>query len=239
MAKSSGLGDRLLINGLDVSGEIGSIQTIGVTVGEQNVTGIDKSAQERLQLLSDGQITFTNFFTDAAGGVQENFHADQSALSVVTYFRGTTTGNYGAGMPAAQFSAQYQRGSDGSLLGTVDCKGDAGVAVEWGEILDFAGTSASNGPTNGSAYDLGAAHGLTAMAFYVQVYAFSGTSATLLIQDDDNSGFSSATTYGTFGSITGVGAQRLQVNDAPERYLRFSVSGTYTSLTFAILLVRL
>lgn len=238
MAKTSGLGDRLLVNGYDLSGDIGSLSQIGYSVGEMNVTGISKTAVERLQLLADGQLQFNNFFSNTTNGPQELVHEAQTGGKIVTYFRGTTTGNLAAGIDAKVFQASYNRGQNGSLLGTVTVKNVNGAPLEWGEILDFAGFSDTDSGETGSAYDLGASHGLTKMAFYLHVYDFDGTNATILIEDDDNSGFTTPTTYGTFAQVTGVGAQRLAVAAAPERYLRWSVSGTYTDLTFAIVAVR-
>lgn len=238
MVKSSGLGDRLFVNGLDLSGDVGSLSQVGYSVGEMNVTGISKTAVERIQLQADGQLQFNNFFSDATNSPQTEAHADLNTGKIVTYFRGTTTGNHAAGMDAKIFQASYNRGQNGSLLGTVTAKVVNGAPLEWGEIIDFAGFSDTDSGETGSAYDLGASHGLTKMAFYLHVYDFDGTTATILIEDDDNSGFTSATTYGTFAAVTAVGAQRLAVAAAPERYLRWSVSGTYTDLTFAIVGVR-
>ena len=102
MVKESGLGDRLFVNGYDLSGDVGSIQTIGTSLAEQDVTGIDKSAVERLQLLGDGQLTFASYFTGGATSDSAAVHAHQrlktlSTTAVATYLRGTTQGGAAAG----------------------------------------------------------------------------------------------------------------------------------------------
>lgn len=239
MAKEAGLGDRLFVNGYDLSGDVGSIQTLTHTIAEQDVTGINKSATERLQLLRDGELSFATYFTgDTSDTNNEHAHERLRNLATsanCTYFRGTTQGGAGAGLVCNQFQYQLARGQDGSLLGSVNAKVSGGVATEWGYILDVDAvrTSAGN-QTNG--LDLGASHGIDDMAFYLHATAFTGTSVTLIIQQDDNSGFSSATTYGSFTAVSAAHSyQRLEVAGAPERYNRWRANaGTFSSVTFSI-----
>lgn len=237
MTKETGLGDRLFVNGFDLSGDIGSIQTIKRTVGEFNATGINKEAIERLQLLADGEINFNNYFTGTgASGAHERLR-NLATTAVVTYFRGTTNGGTGAGLVAKQFDYTLNRAANGGLMGAVQCKTSGGVATEWGYILDVDATSTTGaGEAQSDEVDLGASHGIDDMAFYIHCTAFSGTDATVIIQTDDNDSFSSPTTYKTLTQITAARAyERIEAGWAPERYIRWRVSGTFTTITFSIL----
>lgn len=242
MVKQSGIGDRLYVDGYDLSGDVGAIQTISSTRGEQDVTGLNKDAHERLQLLWDSELSFNSFYTGQTSDTPL-VHAherlkDPSVMRYVTYMRGTTLGDFGFGLQAKQFSYQLNRGADAAILGTVTAKAGHGSGGEWGYILEDDTTQTTN--ANGTGLDLGATHGVDNMAFYLHAFAFTGTSVTIIIQQDDNSGFSSATTYGSFTAVSGRSAQRLAVSGAPERYLRWRTnSGTFSSVQFAILAVPL
>ena len=48
MAKTSGLGDNCYVGGYDLSGDIGSLGKISGSVATIDVTGINKSAFERI-----------------------------------------------------------------------------------------------------------------------------------------------------------------------------------------------
>jgi len=70
MAKESGLGMALSVDDSGgtlrvISNDVTDMQW-GMPSGEQDVTGLDKSAHERLLLLADFSITLTAVFTDLA-----------------------------------------------------------------------------------------------------------------------------------------------------------------------------
>ena len=62
MAKSAGLGQNYYMAGFDLSGDIGALDNWSTPVGVLSVTGIDKSAAERVQGLVDGQQSFNAWF---------------------------------------------------------------------------------------------------------------------------------------------------------------------------------
>jgi hypothetical protein len=89
------------------------------------------------------------------------------------------------------------------------------------ETTTFDGTSVDNGAS--SAFG-GVGH--------IHVTAFSGTSATVKIQDSAND--SSWADLITFANVTGVGAERLLVAGQVDQYLRFAITAdTFTSMTIA------
>lgn len=238
MVKTAGIGDRFYADGYDLSGDVTAVQNLSLTVGEQNVTGLNKTAMERLQLLADGEISLNSCYTGQATDsplthAHERLKGKTSMVNC-TYLVGTTLGGVGYGLVAKQFEYSLERSSDGGLLGSVNAKCAAGFPPEWGFTLEDSATSTTN--ENGTGLDLGAAHGIDDMAFYLHAFAFTGTSVTIIIQTDDNSGFTTPTTYGSFTAVSGVTSQRLEVNTAPERYIRWRTNaGTFTSVTFAIL----
>ena len=67
MAKSSGLGSGLIVGTANISGDVGELSTISTSRAMLDVTGIDKSAFERVLGRKDGAITFSSFWNTAAG----------------------------------------------------------------------------------------------------------------------------------------------------------------------------
>jgi hypothetical protein len=63
MAKTSGLGDNLYINGYDLSGDVGSVDQISTPTALLDVTSIKQSANERIGGLRDGDLQFTSFWS--------------------------------------------------------------------------------------------------------------------------------------------------------------------------------
>lgn len=238
MVKTAGLSDSFFVNGYDLSGDVGAIQQMGATIGEMNATGLNKLAMERLQLLGDSTINWNCFFTGDTSD-SGNVHAHErlrtlSNTALCTYFNGTTPGNLAVGHDCKQFSYEPTRDADGKLLVAVASKGASGFGLDVGRILDVAAAPTAVG--NGTGLDLGASHGWLTTAFHLHVTAFTGTSVTLIIQTDDNSGFSTPTTYGTFTVVSGRTYQRLAVASAPEQYIRWRASaGTFTAVSFAVM----
>lgn len=189
MAKTSGIGDHLLVSGYDVSGDIGSVSAIQMTFGEQNVTAIDAAAMDRRQLISNGNLGFNNFFNDSDGGgaeargIHDILTADKRDTYDVTYIHGNSVGSYCAHMRTLRFGYSLNRGASGSLLGTVNCSSTGGVS---GEALQDAvsltpGIALLDDAEEFADYDLGSADARS----WLQLIEFDGTDATIKLQHRD------------------------------------------------------
>jgi hypothetical protein len=82
MAKESGLGATVSVDDSggtlrDISNDVTDF-TINTPRAEQNVTGVDKSANERLQLLADGAFTLNGVYNDAANKSHDVFKDNSS-----------------------------------------------------------------------------------------------------------------------------------------------------------------
>ena len=239
MAKQSGLGDRLLVAGYNLSGDIGSLGRIGGGPAPLEVTGIDKSAFERIGGLRDGAIEYSAWFNPSSSRAHERLSALPTSDQVVTYLRGTTLGNAGACLVGKQIDYAPSRGDDGSLTIAVSALAN-GYGLEWGTQLT-AGVRADTSATNGDSVDFGAAgsHGLQA---YLHVTAFTGTSVTVKLQQSSDDGDSDSwadVTGGSFSAATGVTSQRIATTSglAVERYLRVATTGTFSAASFSVVVV--
>lgn len=231
------MGDRLFISGVDVSGDIGSLSSIHGGPAVQDVTDITQSAISRLGLLRDGGIDFTSWFNPAVGRAFKTFSALPTGDVQMMYLRGTNIGSPVASVIARQVNYDPNREASGALSFSGSTQSD-GYGLEWGEQLT-AGIKTDTTATNGTGYD-GLASSVFGGQAYLQVFALTGTSVTVKIQDSaDNVTFADVTGL-TFTAATVAGAQRLQtLNSATvRRYVRAISTGTFSNAQFAVSFVR-
>ena len=133
MAKESGLGMAIAI---DDSG--GSARTISndltnfdfaIPRAVQDVTGIDKSAMERLLLLADFSITANGIFNDASNMSHDVF----KTVSSTSVARTVTITVSGQTLPNETFFTDYSlgRGADGALTWSAPGVLTGGTVPTW------------------------------------------------------------------------------------------------------------
>lgn len=243
MSKQTGLGDRLYVAGRNLSGDTQQLSRInGGTPNQMDVTGIDKSGYERLGLKRDGGFTWSAFFNKAT----DQAHLVLSTLPrtnvIGTYCRGTALGAPAAACNFKQVNYDGERAEDGSLMLAVDGQG-TDFGLEWGNQIT-AGDITITGAGTGTGVDFVAGASFGAQA-YLHVVAFTGTDATIKLQQSSDNGAGDAfanVTGGAFAiTTTGKYAERIETarGQAVERYLRYAVTttGGFTSLTFALMAV--
>jgi hypothetical protein len=240
MAKQSGLGDRFYFDGYDISGDVGSLESISCPTGTLEDTGIDKFALERLGAHRDGHIEGSTFFNDATGAQHDAFKSMLRTDVQGMYGRGSTLGNPGAAALGKLSSWDATRGDDGSLTTKFALEANS-FGLDWGRQLT-AGPRTDTTATAGTAVDFGTGSTLFGLQAYVQVFSFTGTSCTITIQESSDNG---ADTYanvtgGAFTAATGRTTQRIQTSRTQtiERYLKVTTSGTFSECTFVVLVNR-
>lgn len=243
MAKSPGLGDQLYVGGYNLSGDIGAIDTISGAVEPLEVTGIDKSAIERIGGLRDGSIEFTSFFNPTAARSHDILSNLPLTDVIASYFRGQAIGNSAASMVARQINYDPSRGDDGSLTFKTQMLANA-YGLNWGEQLT-AGVASIGTAGSQTSLDYGASVGTTnfGLAAYLQVFAFTGTSATVAIQSSTDNAVGDPfanVTGAVFTAATGITSERIVTGGtaAVERYVRVNVTGTFSALSFAVMVTR-
>ncbi|UJV42089.1 hypothetical protein [Streptomyces sp. AMCC400023] len=151
--KQSGLGDGLIVDGTDLSGDTGSLGRIGGGPAALEITGIDKSAFERIGGLRDGGIDWSSWFNPAAAKA----HAKLSTLPItnrmITYQRGTSLGKPAACLIGKQIDYAPSRGDDGAMTIAVQSQSN-GYGIEWGEQVT-PGIRTDTGAANGTGVEFG------------------------------------------------------------------------------------
>lgn len=236
MAKESGLGARLFLNDTNMTGDTQAVPAIEKSITTLDFTTIDLSAVARKAALLNGRIGYRTFFNTTGA------HAELDDMPrtdvIVSYFHRATVGVPACSMTSKQTEYKHNRGTDGSFLADIDNLSNSWW-LDWGLAMT-AGVRTDTGATNGAAVDFsyqGAPKSFGLQA-YLHVLAFTGTSAVVKLQSDDNSGFTTPTdvTGGAFTTVTAPTFERIQTSRtfAVERYLRVATTGTFSNLQFAV-----
>lgn len=244
MGKATGLGDALYVAGRDLSGDTQALGAIGGGPAALDVTGINKSAYERIGGLRDGRIEWTSFFNDATGAAHPTLKTLPTSDVQILYCRGTTLGNPAAGMVAKQVNYDGSRGADGMFTFALQAQSN-GYGLEWGRLLTAGSATQTGASGSGTSIDLGTGTVSFGGQMYLQVTDFTGTDITFGVETSSDNGAGDA--------FAGIGSLEQQVttanttfrtatssSQAIERYARYYwyTSGGFTTCTFAIMFTR-
>lgn len=240
MAKQGGLGDNLYVAGFDLSGDISSLGRIGGGPTALEMTGIDKGAHERQGGVRDGSIEFGSYFNKATGQEHDVLADLPTSDVIITYCRGTALGSPAASIVAKQANYDGTRADDGSFTFEVEALAN-GFGLQWGEQLT-AGKRTDGSATNGSGVDFGASTAFGLVAF-LHVFAFTGTSVTVKLQESSDNAVGDPyadVTGGAFTAATGVTSQRIATASGltVERWLRVVTTGTFSNAVFAVMVAK-
>ena len=238
MPKQTGLGDAYYIDSTDVSGDIQALGKISGGPLALDMTAINNSAFARQGGERDGGMDFTAYFNPGAGLTHAKLSALPVADVICSYFHQPAIGNDAASLVGKQVNYDPTRGTDGSLTFAVSAVPNA-FGLEWGYQLtpghrvDSAATAA--GPANSLDTLASAAFGAQ---MYVHLFAFTGTSVTIKLQDSaDNITFTDiAGTSLTTTALTVAGSVRVTVPNTTtiRRYIAVGTVGTFSNADFAV-----
>lgn len=238
MAKQSGLGSNFYVDGYNLSGDTQALGNVGGGCAVLDVTGIDKSAHERIGGVRDGRIEWTSFFNGAAGQAHPKLSTLPRTDVVASYFQGTAVGNAAASVVAKQINYDGTRAADGMF--TFGCSAQSNrYGLVWGRQLT-AGLKTDTTGTNGTSIDTTASASF-GWALAVHCTGITGTSVTIKVQDSaDNASFADVT-GATTAAFAAAGGQFVVASSSTatvRRYVRYVSTGTFTSATFAVNFVK-
>ena len=242
MAKRSGIGMKLYLQGMDMSGDVGSIGTMRSSVTPIDVTPIDAAAVERIHGLRDGEITFNCFFNNADDETHDALAALPTTDVLCMVLTSTTAGEPVFCLTAKQINYDWTRNADGSMSGTVQLLAASGIPLEYGLLLAAKTTHAS--ATDETGIDFGAQTTAGAIGFLQHFSADSGT-VEYDLEDSSDSTDGDDGNWANLGAFTDVEtpyaptAQRIEISGTVERWTRASTNGTFSNAVFAMALRRL
>lgn len=138
MAKQSGLGDYFAVDNSagslkDISNDV---TNIGVNVGQAliDITGLDKSAMERLIALGDGSFSVSGVFNASANQAHDVFKTRTGTRTVDYKIGGNVASNPYLTMECLVDSYNLTRGADGSLTWTAGLQLQNGTTPTWSTV---------------------------------------------------------------------------------------------------------
>lgn len=242
MAKTSGMGMKVIVDGYDISGDYQSLNIHGGPA-VFDVTGVDKSAYERIGGRRDGGIDAVTYFnpdTIAGGQAADREHLVLKSLPLTDRMISVLHPASGEAWNVIAKQGNYDPtvAADGMITFAVASQAN-GYGLEPAKVL----TGATGLTTQGSAgnvtsvdFGAGASFGLQA---HLQILEFTGTSVVVKLQGSSDNGAGDAfadITGGAFTSATGRTTERIQTarNQAIERYMRVVTTGIFTNLIFMV-----
>lgn len=237
MTIRSGLGAQFYVDGYDLSGDTKELSRIGGGHAVLDKTGINQSAFQRAGGRRDGGFAWTSHFNPITDAQHKALSLLPTTNRQAMYAVGTSVGSVAAACNAKQIGYDGTFGNDGDFTFSVDVQADS-YGLEFGNLLT-AGKRHDTAAANGAGFDSGAAHSYGLQA-YLQVFAFTGTSATVKIQQSSDNGVGDAyadVTGGGFSAATARSTQRIATanNLALERWLRVVTTGTFTVCDFVVM----
>ena len=233
MAKESGLGQQIFVNGYDLSGDVATIDNAGSPRELLDITGLNASAHERVMGLSDGNLGVSSWFNDATEQEHEAFKGLVTTDRIMMWAFGATRGDVAACLVAKQLNYDPSRGADGSLSFTIDTQAASGVPLEWGNTLTTGKETHSSAAVSDSRDD-GATTGYGLVGILSVTDVDSGTVTVNIQQSADNVTFANLLGFVAVSAAAAPTAQRLTLSGAILRYLRVSTTGTFSNCDFCM-----
>ena len=235
MSKITGMGSKLFLDGINITGQVGAIDTLAAPLSVGVCTDISQLGFARQGLLRDGLLEFSSTWLNADGAHTKLDDLPTVDVSAVVAMP-AGVGNIMARLGAKQVNYDMDRPEDGSLNTKVQCVGSDGLGLEYGIQLsagdeDFTGTAQTASTDNAVA--------TTGGALFVVCTEFTGTTLDVDLQQstDDGAGDAFANIDASASlTVTVEGSQRSTIGAAVgvERYVRANISGTFTTATLLI-----
>lgn len=249
MAKQSGLGMQMWLDGYTIGGDVQGVDRIACPQEVLDFTDITKRAFERQGGRRDGAIDFTAFFNPDGVSTPPGIHTslktlpltDRIASAAIPAATALAIGDPIACLVAKQSNYDGTREASGAFTFKVGTQANA-YGLDWARLATV-GQRSDTVATNGASLDLTTTPSAT-VAFglqaYLHVISFTGTSVTIKLQgsSDDGAGDAFADiTGGAFAVVSSAPqAQRIATatNLSVERYIRVVTTGTFSQCTFVV-----
>lgn len=240
MAKTTGLGNALWLDGVDLSGDIQALGSLGGGPAAWDTTSINQSAHERSGTQRSAILQATTFHNPSAGAAHPTLDTFTRSDRIASYVFSVATSGEAFNVVSKEVAYNPSRTDTGALTHSLEVQ-STGYGGEFG-VLHTNGKRTDTAATNGTGLD-GSASSSFGLQAYLHVFAFTGTSVTVKLQhsnDDASTDPYADVTGGAFTAATAVGAQRIATSSGLtiKRWTRVVTTGTFSSAQFAVILVR-
>ena len=234
MAKVSGLGQALFVQGYDLSSDASALSGVGYTNELLDTTSIDLSATGRISGRLDSTLTVNGWFDNADDKAHEAYTVSNKLPTgdrVVTYQMGIAIGEPSYIMNAKQATYDVTNSPGNALATTATFSSTASVSgfegSAYGVMLD-AGATTYTSTTNGTTVDQSASSAAGSVACLQFISGASVSSLVAKVQhSSDSASWSDIITFSTISADTPT-AEILSMSGTVNRYVRvqYTLSGT-------------
>lgn len=233
MAFVHGKGAAVLVDEFDLSAFLNTFDG-AATADTAEVTTFGSSAKSYVAGTKDATISLGGFFDGSVGAVDEVLQAalGSSALISLAPAGVATIGNRCslADCLATSYAVSATVGDAVSVTAEAQVTGGMLPGVVLASLIARTATGQTASVDNGASTSNGA-------KAFLHITAFNGTNVTVKVQESpDNSTWADMI---TFTQATAVGSQSGTASSTIDRYLRVAITGTFTSVTFAVTIARL
>lgn len=155
MGKQSGLGDNFFLQGVDLTFDVASVDTLSTPLALIEGTSIKQFAEARIAGKRDMASFAFSSFADVVSGAPAAAMAALEALPrtdvVGNYFHGSAIGNIAFGTVAKQLNYDPTIDTSGSIMFKTELQGNA-FGGDWGEQVT-PGIRTDTAATNGTSID--------------------------------------------------------------------------------------
>lgn len=224
---------RLLVNQWDFSGVSNALK-VELKLNREECTVFQATAKEYVAIDNDGTISQQGYFVDSGADTFEEEIAE-SILNASSLTVAALVGTSTAACPAyvARDATTNAMKVGGKTDGLLTLSGDwiSGGNIFRG-LRAFSGTISATGTQ--TYIDLGAAGSAGGYGWlFVQTITGTATSATITVQSDDNTSFTTPATEGTF-TFSAVGAYEIALTGTVDRYVRLNCTSTGGATSFVV-----
>lgn len=233
MAFIHGKSAAVLVDEFDLSAFLNTFDG-AATADTAEVTTFGSSAKSYVAGTKDATISLGGFFDGSVGAVDEVLQAalGSSALISLAPAGIGTIGNRCslADCLATSYAVSATVGDAVSVTAEAQVTGGMLPGVVLASLIARTATGQTASVDNGASTSNGA-------KAFLHITAFSGTDVTVKVQESaDNSTWADMI---TFTQATAAGSQSGTASSTIDRYLRVAITGTFTSVTFAVTIARL
>ncbi len=230
---------RILVDEFDFSTDSNSL-TVALASNPIDVTCFQASALDWLQGFAGGTIAHNGYYiVGAAEGEleKEMYDRRETPADVVTAMFGTDTQACPSYVIPQTYADQWEVDAPIEDALTLTGNWNGGGGIKRG-LRVWTGTFSATGVQTSPAFiDLGALG--TAGGFaYLHIQAITGgaTDAIILLESDDNTGFTSAATEATW-TFSAVGAEEKVLSATVDRYVRLNCTDLGTATDFTVVAI--